>query len=390
MKICVWATTFQADIQAMTYHLARQDDIEILLAIKDPEQYRTQPIHKLLSLKGEMVKRDTINAWWRLARFAPDILVVDNHLPRYRPRRLFVLWHGYGWRVDHPDRMRRNMSKLVGDVTKPNKRFRWQAVGPFDRDFTREHRGIHNDNIVTLGSPCSDLLCTESPLREKFSKEMVADSYSGIDVVNKPTVLIGMTWHHGGLLGHWGDEWELLAKLLDHIRKRGANTILRMHDRKRYDSDYIELITKFCTKRQGVVLKFKSESPDSLVDILISDLLITNYSSFANLFYYTLRPTIHIVPPEAGNGLVMRQWSKREISAEAINEKEAFWKLPPEDVGGLRAFNFDELLQLIEKAMDKPACCSDIASNFISRHIEPVNGRACGRTEKMLRQWVQE
>jgi len=390
LKICFWATTFQADIQAIACHLAREDDMEVLVALKDPEQYRTQPIENFLPFKGEIVQRDTLRAWWRLVRFNPDILVVDNHLPRYRPKRMYVLWHGYGWRMDHPERMRRNMSKLVGEVTEANERFRWQVVGPFDRDYTTGHRAIHKDNIVNLGSPYSDLLRPESPLAKQIQPELVTDAYPGIDMVKRPNVLIAMTWHHGGLMGHWGDEWELLDKLLNHIEKLGANAILRMHDRKRYDPDYLAAITRFCEKRTGVLLKFKSDSPDSLVDILISDMMITNYSSFANLFYYTGRPTVHIMPPEAGEGLVMRQWSKKEISVEPVDNQEVFWKHPPEDVGGLRALSFDELLQSVKKAIKEPYCCVDIANNFIERHIEKVDGKSCERTAQMFRQWVQK
>ena len=390
MKVCFWATTFQADIQAMACYLSAQDDMEVLVALKDPEQYRTQPIEKFLPFKGEIIQRDTLAAWWRLVRFNPDILVVDNHLPKYRPKRMYVLWHGYGWRMDHPERMRVNMSRRVGEITESNDRFRWQVVGPFDRDFTAGHRAIHEDNIVTLGSPYSDLLRPESPLAQKIKPELVADAYPGIDVVNRPNVLIAMTWHHGGLLGHWGEEWELLDKLLAHIEKLGANVILRGHDRKRYDADYLAAIEKFCGERKGVLLKFKSDSPDSLVDIMISNLIVTNYSSFANLFYYTRRPTVHIVPPEAGKGLVMREWSRKGLSTVAVDKQEVFWKHPPEDVGGLRAFNFEELLQQVERAIKEPNCCVDIANDFIARHIEKVDGNACERTAQMFRQWVNK
>lgn len=388
MKICFWATTFQADIQAMACHLAEQDDMDVLVALKDPEQYRRQPIEQFMPFKGELVQRDTARSWWRLVRFNPDILVVDNHLPRYRPKRMYVLWHGYGWRMDHPERMRKNMSRRVGEITQPNDRFRWQAVGPFDREFTAGHRGIHPTNIVTLGSPCSDLLRPGSPLSQKIRPEQVADAYPGIDVARRPNILIGMTWHHGGLLGHWGEEWDLLDRLLAHIDDLGANVILRGHDRKRYDPEYLSAIERFCAERDGVHLKFKSDDPDSLVDVMISDLMITNYSSFANLFYYTGRPTLHIVPPEAGKGLAMRQWSSKGVSAEAVDRAEAFWKHPPEDVGGLRAFDFDELLALVGQAIETPDCCGDIAADFVERHIEQADGQSCSRTEHMFREWV--
>ena len=382
MRIAFWATTFQADTQALACYLAAQEDHQVLVALKEPERYRSQPVERFLPLLAETIDRESMASWWRLAKFDPDVLIVDNHLPPFPPRRLFVLWHGYGWRVDHPTRMRKNMAQLVGDVTRPNPRFRWQSFGDYDTTFTAGHRKIHPDNIIPLGSAYSDLLRPASPLRARFDPALVAADYPGIDLA-KPTVLIGMTWHHGGLLGHWGEEWDLLGKLLDHIEKRGGNTILRMHDRFRYEPSYLKQMASFCANRE-VLLKFKSESPDSLVDLLVSDIMVTNYSSFANAWYYTERPCLHIVPPEAGEGLAMRQWSSKGVSAESVVSRDAFWKHPPEDVGGLRAHTFEQLLEQVDQALEDPSCCGAIARDYISRHIHGMNGRTCRRIEDAL------
>jgi len=392
MRICFWATTFQADNQALACHLAAQEGFEVLVVLDDPDRYRAQPVERILPFKGELAdRRKKLRSWLRLVKFDPDVLIVDNKLPPYyllyRPEKLFVLWHGYGWRVDHPAGMRRDMSRLVGDVTRPNHRFRWQAFGEPDAEFTAGHRQIDAGSIHTLGAAYSDVLRPGSELRARFEPKDFADGYPGLDIVNRPTVLIGMTWHHGGLLGHWGEEWELLGQLLDHLDERGANVILRMHDRMRYDPEYVLEMTRFCEQRSGVLLKFKSESPDSLVDVLVSDAMVTNYSSFANTFYYMEKPCVHIVPPEAGEGLAMSQWSKRGVSKVAVDKRDAFWKVPPEDVGGLRATSFEALLTAVDQTLDEPDCCVELARGYLSRHIESPNGETCQRIQELLETW---
>ena len=42
MKICFWAATFQADIQAIACHLSNQPDMAVMVALRDPEQNKTQ------------------------------------------------------------------------------------------------------------------------------------------------------------------------------------------------------------------------------------------------------------------------------------------------------------------------------------------------------------
>lgn len=395
MRICFWATTFQADSQALACHLAAQGQHEVLVVLDDPDRYRAQPVEQLLPFRGELAdRRNKLRSWLRFVMFNPDVLIVDNKVPPYyllyRPKRMLVLWHGYGWRVDHPAGMRRDMSRRMGDVTKPNPRFRWSAFGQPDREFTAGHRQIDDSNIRTLGSAYSDLLRPGSALRARFDPKDFADGYPGLDIVNRRTVLIGMTWHHGGLLGHWGEEWDLLGQLLDHLVERDVNVILRMHDRHRYEPAYLEEMTEFCARRSGVLLKFKSESPDSLIDVLVSDAMITNYSSFANIFYYLERPCVHIVPPEAGEGLSMRQWSKHGVSKAAVQNQDAFWKVAPEDVGGLRAASFEALLSAVDRSLDEPDCCVTIAREYLARHVESPDGKTCDRIQDLLEHWDPE
>ena len=82
------------------------------------------------------------------------------------------------------------MSKLVGPVEAPNPQFRWHAFGPIDRDYRVEHSGFAAENVVSGGSPYSDLLIPGAPRRVALDAATVQAHYR-IDL-SRPTLLLGM------------------------------------------------------------------------------------------------------------------------------------------------------------------------------------------------------
>ena len=66
--------------------------------------------------------------------------------------------------------------------------------------------------------------------------------------------------------------------------------ILRLHDSFRFEPAYRDFITGLARRHSNVLLKFKDHHPDNLLDMQVSDVLMTNYSSIANLFYATSSP----------------------------------------------------------------------------------------------------
>jgi CDP-glycerol glycerophosphotransferase (TagB/SpsB family) len=318
-----------------------------------------------------------------------DVMVVDNHLPKVAlAERLFVLWHGFGWRVDDLSTMRAELRKLVGDVTRHNPRFRWQAVGEWDREYRISHSEIDSQNVVALGAPASDWLRPEAPLQKSFDRASMAPSYS-IDL-RKKVVLVALTWHHGGSLGHWGKEDELLTRFVQHVASRGASVLLRMHDRQRYSGDYVALIESVAARSRGaLMLKWKNESPDVAVDLLVSDVCISNYSSVLNAFYYTERPTIHVDPHDARADFhtTYRFFLNVPIPTK-VKRREDIRKLPPEEHGGLHAGSFDELLEQVDRALDDPHCCRERSRAFVRRYVTDVDGCSAARSANFLQEWV--
>jgi len=389
MKICFWATSFQSDNQALALHLSRQPGVEVVVALDDPDRYRREAVWQLLPFGGTLLDRRQSSTLAAIEALSPDCLIVDNHLPKRRlAPRLYVLWHGYGWRVDDLSTMKRELSRLVGPVDKPNPAFRWHAFGPIDRAYRIRHSGLAEQNVLAQGSVYSDLLIPGAPHRVAVDRAAVQASYR-IDL-GRPTLLLGMTWHHGGALGHWGDDGALHQALAEHLAKRGANLLIRMHDRHRYEPADVARMEQLEKTNANVQLKFKSSSPDSLVDLLISSAMISNYSSFLNAFYHTGRPTIHIDPvARDGTQHVRRVWRWGRLRLKKIADPMSSWKLSPSDVGGLVAHDFSQLLSAVDRALAEPDCCEPLSREFNARHVTAPDGRTSERVTQYLEEWVR-
>jgi hypothetical protein len=388
LKICFWATTFQADNLALAAYLSRLPGVEVTVALDDPEGYRREPVWGLLPFEGRLLDRRESSTLGAIEAEAPDCLIVDNHLPKRRlAPRLYVLWHGYGWRVDDLGTMKRELARLIGRVDAPNPRFRWHAFGPIDRAYRIEHTGLAEENVIAGGSAYSDLLIPGAARRMLIEPSAVQAHYR-IDL-RRPTVLLGMTWHHGGALGHWGDDQALHERLVQHLARRGVNLLIRMHDRHRYDAADVARMEMLAAAHDNVQLKFKSESPDSLVDLLVSSAMISNYSSFLNAFYHTGKPSIHIDPlPPAGGASYERAWRWGKLRVKRVADPHASWKLPPSDVGGLVAHDFSELLACVDRALDEPGCCEAASIEFNRRHVTGADGHTSERIARDLALWI--
>ena len=390
MRICFWSTTFQSDTHALAHYLASQPDCEVTVVMAEPERFRRAPVLSLLPFPGRLCTREEASEQHARGG-AFDCVVLDNHVPGFAiAPRVYVLWHGFGWRVDDLKTMRKELSRLVGDVSEDNPRFRWQAIGHWDRRYRIEHSQLSPSNVLALGSPFSDWLLPGSALRARFDKRAQQASYS-IDL-SRPVVLLALTWHHIGSLGHWGDEEQRLGQLFEHIAARGASTLLRMHDRRRYRSSYVKLVERLAARFSGsLMLKWKDSAPDSLLDLLVSDVCISNYSSLLNTFYFTERPSIHIDPHDAAAACqqtykMVMGWPMRKTLSSA----DDLWKLPPDQHGGLRAQSFDQLLAHVDTALADPACCITRARKFIADYVADANGQSCERTANALRSWLRE
>jgi hypothetical protein len=387
MNILFYATTFGADLWSFARYVSERKDSRIKVLMPDPTTYLSEGVSKIYPIDAQIEQRKWYHVFGDLSNFKPDVTIMDNHIPLRAPSpKGLVLWHGFGWKGPNDEKEFRwlhfSLTSSWGSAKKPNPDLRWQCFGPFDMKHRTEISGMHPDNCRQLGAASHDYL------REPIDRE-IAQPYYPFDVVNTPTVLIAPTWHYGEVLEHWGSDRELFPKLLQQIKDLGANVILRLHDSFRFDEDYINFLKGLEQRFDHVMLKFKNHHPDNFLDLQVSDALITNYSSIANLFYATKRPTIHIYPVRSADEEFM--WRNNTLAGVYIKKVDSahyIWKLPPEEHGGLLAHSFDQLMEQTRQALEDPTCCEDQATAFLDKHMLGADGHNCERIWQTLEEMM--
>lgn len=383
MRVLMWATTFGADLWSLARHLDTDPTFDLIVAMKEPQRFKTQPIAKLFPIRAPVISNDAAR---RLddEGFTPDVTVMDQWPPRRAfSSKGFMLWHGFGWkgpndRVEFSD-LHGRIAMAHGDPTRPNPDFRWSCFGPTDLEHRVRVSGFARENCVLVGATCHD------ELRVRLDNSTLAKAFP-FDL-GKKTALIAPTWHYGDMFSHWGGGRSLLGPLLAHISGLGSNAIVRLHDRYRYPADYAAEIAAVAEEHPNVIFEFRDEAPNGLLSLQVADLLITNFSSIANQFYATGRPTIHVYPVgDPNEPLAVGSYGPRGLGATEARSAHVVWKLPPEDNGGLLARTFPQLLELLETAFADPDCGRAPAVSFLERHmLWGMPGTACERVAKALR-----
>ena len=384
MQILIWATSFGADLWSFTKYLDRATDARVRVVMKRPEVFESQGIAELFPLNVEFLRRRSYHHL-ALSRFRPDVTIMDNRTPLLRtsPKAL-MLWHGFGWKGPNDEKelwwLHRSLRRTWGDARVPNRDFRWQCFGPWDFEHRTEISGFDPANCRILGAASHD------DLRTPLDHARMQPFYP-FDVVNRPTVLIAPTWHYGEVFAHWGTDADLFERLVTRIERRGANVILRLHDSYRFSKTYRSFLRSLAARHGNVLLKFKDTAPDNYLDLQVADALITNFSSIANLFYATGRPTVHVYPVRSADEAFMhRQYTALGVRENEVANARYVWKLPPEEHGGLLARSFAELLAQVDQALEDPNCCRDAAQAFLDTYMLGADGSNCARTWHVLQQ----
>ncbi|MGA1867796.1 MAG: CDP-glycerol glycerophosphotransferase family protein [bacterium] len=387
MNILIWATTFGGDLWSLTKYLDKRDDTTIKLFVDNPKIYNKEGVASLFPLKAEIFKRHRFLNYYQIPFYKPDVTIIDNRVPfRIISPKGFVLWHGFGWKGPNDLKEFKNvhlqLKRAWGDTMQPNPNFRWQCFGLWDFEHRTKISGFHPENCRILGAASHD------DLRQPMDRKYLQHLYP-FDIIHRQTILIAPTWHYGEVFAHWGTDADLFDRLITFIDQRKTNVILRMHDSFRFPKSYRGLLKKLEKDHPNLIVKFRDKNPDNYIDMQSADVLITNFSSIANLFYATKRPTIHIYPVKnADEEFMWRRCTKRGIVKQKIDSVRYIWKLPPEDNGGLIVYNFDELLTQIDRALEDPDCCNKKAQEFLDRHMLGADGKTCERIWDSLKKLV--
>jgi ADP-heptose:LPS heptosyltransferase len=388
MKILIYATTFGADLLSFTKFLSDNTSSELKVLLNDAEKFKKENIVDFWDIDVDLHSSNKISPLRGIKGFEPDITIIDNNIPlRKISKKALILWHGYGWKGPNDQVewkwIHRNLGLTWGSMKEPNPDIKWQCFGPIDFEHRTKVSGFHPKNCLTLGSASHDYLQKDVP------KELL-QTYYPFDVVNRKTVLIAPTWHYGEVFSHWGDDDTLFNKLLSKLEEKNVNVILRLHDSFRFEHHYLEFLQQLETKYDHVLLKYKDHHPDNFLDLQVADVLVTNFSSIANLFYATKRPTVHIYPVKSKDESFM--WLNKTIFGirkKEVDSVKFIWKYSPEDNGGLLARDFDTMVDQIVTGLHQPNCCAKKAQAYLDKHMLSADGKSCERTWNAIKNLVE-
>jgi hypothetical protein len=388
VRVCFWTTTFQADVSALARYMDKDERFEPLIVLENKGGFLREPIQELLPVTGVLLDKGAPDTVRRARDFAPHVTVVDNQFPpkRLSPK-LFVLWHGFGWKGPNDRKefakKHRHVRRLSGHSSmEPNPDFIWQCFGPTDLEHRHAVSGFARENLRSLGAASTDEL-----VRGVISREQALLHYPTLAGAER-VALIALTWHYGRALSHWGQDLELFVRLFDHLAARRCAPIVRLHDRKRYEPAYLRELEGLTARYPQAIVKFKDEARDSLLDLVVADFMISNFSSILNYYYATRKPSIHIYPVAAANeAFLWRRWKRGRVRIQTVPSADYVWKLPPEENGGLLVRSFDELLAATDRALADPLCCQEASDRFIDRHMAPVDGKTCERICQTILEW---
>lgn len=389
MNILIKASTFGADLFSFAYYLDKLPGVTLKILLPNPEKFLEEGVSKLYPLNAELTKKRFRHYWLHLSSFRPDVTIMDKEIPLIDPSpNGLMLWHGFGWKGPNDVRewrwLHRSIQLAWGSAKKSNPNFRWQCFGAWDFDHRTKISGIHPDNCRILGSASHDILRSPLPKEE-------LQPYYPFDIVNKKTILIAPTWHYGEVFSHWGNDTNLFKKLISHIEEQDANIILRLHDSYRLEDYYVKFFEQLALDHPNVLLKFKDHNPDNLLDMMASDVLLTNFSSIANLYYATGRPTVHIYPVKSEDEEFL--WRRNMITGIKkikVDSVKYIWKLPPEENGGFLAMNFEEMIDQLDDSLAKPDCCQKKSKDFLDKYMLGGDGKSCERIWRAVQELVND
>ena len=381
-RVLIWATHFQTDILAVAAYLDGCPDVALLIVAGDAAAYCREPIATALALTAPVLERGDPATLARVSAFGADVVVADNHVPpKGVASRMFYMWHGLGWKARSRLDLAvfyRQVKRLTGtDPRRSHPQFLAQCYGPTDRTWRIREWKLPTEACPEVGMAFAALL-RDPP----YDKEAIAPRYA-IDVLRRKTVLLSITWHSGGIFDGGKADLDLVAGLIATTSARSANLLVCLHDRHRYAPSLVSGLEALVAAAAHAELRFKSEHPDNLADLLVADVMVSNLSSFLAYHYVSGRPAIHIVPRrdkpvERVAMLLSRIRVRRTVKAERA------WMIDPTDTGGVRVSCTQDTLYAVNTALDDPQPGAEAAAAWLERHVPRHDGNAAQRIKDLL------
>ena len=400
-RVLIWATHLQTDILALASYLDSCPDIALLVVVPKLEAFLGEPFAQARRFAAQLLDRDDPQTAERVRAFAADVAVADNHVPpRGSAPRLFYMWHGMGWKARGALDLKvfySQVKRMIGsDPRVPGANFMAQCYGPSDFAWRVNDWQLPASSCAQIGMTFSDML--RAP---PYDKAAIASRYK-IDVLGRKTVLLSITWHYGGIFatpptprralqGLAGRrpprevDMDFLERMAATVRGRGANLLICMHDRKRYDGEFIEAVLRLAAEHPHVEVRFKDEHPDNLSDLLVADVMVSNLSSFLAYYYALGRPAVHILPVTPDAAVIERRimvFSRFRL--RAWKSTGSAWMLDPRDIGGPAAIDGEEAIAAVVAGLDDPALGRAERESWLQRHVAPMDGHTARRFKERI------
>ena len=126
-------------------------------------------------------------------------------------------------------------------------------------------------------------------------------------------------------------------------------------------------------------------------DLVVSDVMICNFSSFIVYHYFMNRPSVHIQPVDTKKWFVvlptMRGGKVRTVFR--LND-ERLWLYPFSDNGGSLPLDHGELIADLEKSLEDSSYGRDRALEFIGQRVHKPDGHTCSRIIADIKDWARE
>ncbi|NRA37468.1 MAG: hypothetical protein HRU15_04965 [Planctomycetes bacterium] len=404
MRVLIWATSLQADVLALALFLDAHEQHELLIAATGKDIYLEQPIARTKPFRSHLIDRLADDVEGIIGAFDPEVTVVDNHFPQFKTSPfLCKMWFGLGWKAPDKKELKlyfEEVTRLTGaSPEEKNPYFMAQCYGPHDMAWRIAGMHIHEDNCRIVGMPFSDVL-----LNPPYAREQIAEHYT-IDVMRRKTVLVNFTWHYSStttqnsvesnwlsrLLGRDSmdkNDEVFLRRLVESIIHEGANVLFCMHDKWRYDNAYLSIFYHLRAKYPNrVEVKHKDESPDNLMDLLVADVMVSNLSSFVTFFYFTGKPTVHLVPRES---TTKKSLKARRVSAVSELNVDGKYMTDPDDNGGITVYSRRDCVRAIIRGLREPQCCKKRSEKFIREKMPDFVGESSAAYVEALEKFVAQ
>lgn len=390
MRVCIWTTSLQADTLALAIALDRDPEVELLVVAASLDAYRNEPIARFCPLSCRLLDRSRDDPEAIVRAFDADVFFADNHIPKFLAgRKMVFFWHGVPLKI-RPRRdirsFHKNSKRLVGTTTKPNSRFLAQCYQQMDYQHRINHWKIDQSNCRIWGSAYSDLL-----LNPPYQRSDLEDYYQ-LDLTGRKNILLSLTWNFGAqAFGVLGDDDAIYTELLETAAAHDANLIFSLHDKYRYQPELIGRIESYASRYPNSYIKYKNEHADNLADLVVSDVMICNFSSFIVFHYFMGKPSIHIQPVDLKKWFVgLPTMRHGGIQSVFRRNNERLWLYPFADCGGSLPRNQQELFADINRSLDDSSYCNDRAQDFIEDKVYRPDGNTCARIISDIKKWAYD